>query len=725
MKYYAHTREREPESNWQLLRDHLLQTAEIAQFNCSISNYKPFAYMTALLHDLGKFQPAFQNYLKNGGRKGSVHHASWGAAYIRQLGFPELAFAIDGHHKGLPDKADLKSDVDEFIDKQNELQIAIKEFLSQVVFDLKKTDEAKIPFKDRLERELFTRYIYSILIDSDWLDTEEFCDSERSDKRSNRVLDYELFISKLDFEFNQKSKEGEINKLRNIVRDYADSKAGLSPAFYSLNLPTGMGKTLASLSWGLRHAQKNNLKRIIIVLPYINIIDQTAAVLKNIFGEEWVLEHHSGYNESIKESDDSDGNTLEISKQLATENWDYPIIVTTTVQFFESLFSNKRSKCRKIHNIAESVVIFDEVQTLEKEVVLPTIVMLKNIHKVMRTSFLFCTATQPSFEKRENFDGIENIYPLVDNCEEIFEKTRRVTYLPVNDYEEIEIIELFQLVADQDKSALCVFNTKKTALLFFRQAQGVRHWDAVYHLSTSMCPCHRKNSITAIREDLKLNTKILVVSTQLIEAGVDFDFPCVFREYAPMESIIQTAGRCNREGLMDELGKVYIFKLKESGAPNKQYRSLAQHTLDMIREKPDELYGHELFPKYYRSALNLFVDADKKDVTSSRHNFNFETVSKSYRLISNATEGLFIQNYNEESAQIMSDIRKALSRNLKITREQYRKIQQYSVQVYNHFMYKNQNLYEILPNGIHVWLGKYSMETGISDDPLTADELVI
>ena len=255
--------------------------------------------------------------------------------------------------------------------------------------------------------------LFSALTDADWLDTENHFNEAISEKRKTQEFEPLFLLERIENELLGKSKEGYINKLRNNVRNYAIAKADEKPGFYSMTLPTGMGKTLASVSWALYHAKYNNLKRIIIVLPFISIIDQTAKELKRIFGEEWVLEHHSNFNEDEETNKNIANESLQdegYTKRLATENWDYPIIVTTSVQFFESLFGNKPSRCRKVHNIAQSVVIFDEVQTLPKELVLPTLTMLKNVQKVMGTSFLFCTATQPAFEKSEGFNGIEGVY---------------------------------------------------------------------------------------------------------------------------------------------------------------------------------------------------------------------------------------------------------------------------------------------------------------------------
>ncbi|MBU3917147.1 CRISPR-associated helicase Cas3', partial [bacterium] len=518
---------------------------------------------------------------------------------------------------------------------------------------------------------------------------------------------------------NSKSKQGELNQLRNKVREYALLKAKAPKGFYSMNLPTGMGKTLASISWALNHAKEHSMKRIIIVLPFINIIDQTSQILKDIFGVEWVLEHHSGNNEDIETIEGI--NRSKSIQKLACENWDYPIVVTTTVQFFESLFSNKPSRSRKIHNIAESVVIFDEVQTLPKELIQPTLEMLNNVHKIMGVSLLFCTATLPAFESRAGFKGIDHIEPLVEHPANLFDKTRRVTYYQVNENLPINLEELALLVANRNQSVLAVFNTKKSARDFFDCAKTVSEWDAVYHLSTSMCPHHRKQTIRNIRRDLNLKLKILVSSTQLIEAGVDFDFPCVFREMAPLESIIQTAGRCNREGQMDEMGSVFIFRLIDGGIPDKLYRSSSEFAVEMISENIEGLYQHEFYKDYYQKIVNLFVDTDKRGINLLRKSFDFETVAQSYRIIDKMTESLFIRNYNNESSEIFNKLVKQEF----LSREDFRIIQQYSVQTYQNFIIDNRELISEDPPGFKVWYGGYDDYTGISVESLSADQFIV
>lgn len=702
------------------LSDHLFNVARLMEGFTENFDYQKIFKITGLLHDLGKYQPAFQKYLREGGRRGSVPHASWGAGLSKRYKQAEAAFAIDGHHKGLPDRGDLLTDVYEFEEPEHSVfDSIIAEFFREN--QLKGVDFHYSDMGLRgTDKELFIRMLFSALTDADWLDTESHFNCYISEKRKSKVIDVAYLLDKLENDLKSKSKIGYLNILRNKVRAYAISKAQSDTGFYSMTLPTGMGKTLTSISWALHHTKHNNLKRIIIVLPFISIIDQTAKELKRIFGEEWVLEHHSNFNEDEEANKDIASENIvdeAYRKRLATENWDYPIIVTTSVQFFESLFGNKPSRCRKVHNISQSVVIFDEVQTLPKELVLPTLSMLKNVQEIMGASFLFCTATQPAFEKSEQFNGIENIQPLVENPKEIFDATSRVKYHSINQYLPVSIIELSQNVIDIGNSALCIFNTKKQALLFFNEIKETFNFKT-FHLSTSMFPAHRKQVIEAIRVCLKNKEKILVASTQLIEAGVDFDFPSVYREIAPLESIIQSAGRCNREGNMTEMGAVFVFTLEGSGAPNKQYRALSEFANSLYKGNEELLYEHDFFKEYYRKALNLFVDADKKRIEEDRKNFNFRTVAEKYQLIENKTTPIFI--LCDESRNLYESIRFKPF----LSRSDYRAMQQYSVQVYDNFIKENIGKLSQEPQGYWKWNGAYNEDYGLSNNP-QLDEFIV
>jgi CRISPR-associated endonuclease/helicase Cas3 len=709
-KYLAHSENEKSEVH--LLNEHLNGASKLMDAFAGKNEYKSIFRITGHLHDFGKYQPAFQKYLREGGRRGSVPHASWGAGLSKKYNQVEAAFAIDGHHKGLPDKGDLQTDMYEFDDPEHQIFKTIRtEFFKE-----NPIKEADLIYLDTglrgTDKELFIRMLFSALTDADWLDTENHFNNSISEKRRKKVFDAEFLLDKLENELIGKSKEGYINILRNKVRSYAISKAQSETGFYSMTLPTGMGKTLTSVSWALHHAKHNNLKRIIIVLPFISIIDQTAKELKRIFGEDWVLEHHSNFNEEEednKEIADESVQDKSLTRRLATENWDYPVIVTTSVQFFESLFGNKPSRCRKVHNIAQSVVIFDEVQTLPKELVLPTLTMLKNVQKVMGSSFLFCTATQPAFEKSEGFNGIENIQSLVENPKEVFDATRRVKYLAVDDYQPISIEELVRYVFEQGDSTLCIFNTKKQALLFFNAIKDNTDYQT-FHLSTSMFPSHRKEVIGKIRDSLGKKKRILVSSTQLIEAGVDFDFPCVFREIAPLESIIQSAGRCNREGKMTEVGNVFIFAIEDSGAPSKQYRSLAEFANSLYKKNEALLYKHDFFGEYYRKVFRLFIPEDIKNIEKARLGFNFKTVAGTYHLIENKTTPIFI--LCEESSDLYERIRYKPF----LSRDDYRAMQQYSVQVYENFIKDNIGKIGKEPQGYWKWYGTYDKDYGISSN---------
>lgn len=703
----------------QLLKDHLLGTANKTMDFCCIQDMKSLFFSAGLLHDFGKYQVNFQNYLLKGGIKGSVPHARWGIFFFGQEN-PELAFVICGHHKGLQNRASLKKEFNVDQEEAHDLEEMKLYFMKEMGSTLVQMPINTMKKISTSERELLIRYLYSCLTDADWLDTERHMDSDRFSMRRAIPLQSMVLFEKVENYLRQMNRGEKINELRNAARQYALSKSSLSPGFFSMNLPTGLGKTLTSLSWALMHAEFNNQKRIIVVLPFISIIDQTAVILKSIFGDDYVLEHHSSVIEEKIFELNEDSN---YSKRLACENWDYPIIVTTTVQFFESLFSNRSSKARKIHNIAESVIIFDEVQTLKKELVLPTLDILKDMNSLLGCTFLFCTATQPAFQKNGSFNGLVNLIPLVDDPEALFKKTIRVNYSLLNNGNCIELNMLIQEIKKENRSMLIIVNTKKTAMTVFNELKRNTK-ERILFLSTDLCPADRKQKIENIRLFLEQGMKIAVVSTQLIEAGVDFDFPVVFREYAPMESLIQAAGRCNREGKMEKMGSVIIFKLSESGMPDSQYKNLAEFTMDSIKNDLSLLYSYKTYENYYRSVINLFIDADKYNICENRRKFNFEDIAENYYLIDKGTKSIFIMYYNEESENLAEEIIKRNALNIPISRDIYSKIQQYSVQVYPQFLNKNEDFIQNRSD-VLMWVGNYHDELGITGVQLTVNELII
>jgi CRISPR-associated endonuclease/helicase Cas3 len=713
MEYIAHSKN--SNGQWHYLNDHHREVAELMAGFTGNKTYAELFHLCGLAHDLGKYQKEFQRYIINGGRRGSVPHAFLGANFMRNLKHVECVFAIHGHHKGLPDRADIQTDTRDTNGwGEPESQNLEEVFLQNI--GKTKNDFLSIPTNlSHLEKEVFTRFLFSALTDADWLNTEKHFDDVSYRARVHLSLDCQYVIDKLEAEIKAKNKDGNINKLRNEVREYALSQTDLPIGFYSMGLPTGLGKTLLSITWAVRHALKNKLKRIIIVVPYLAIIDQTSKELKRIFGEEWVLEHHSGYNEH---DDNKSEKNNPHKRKLATENWDFPIIVTTTSQFFDSLFSNKPRRCRKIHNIAESVVIFDEVQNFPIHFIDPILTMLQNVSKIMETSFLFCTATLPAFEKRAKFSsGIDNIIPLVNDPANIFSKTKRVRYYPFADFEPVSIETLILGIKNVGGSTLAVFNTKKSALLAFIEAKKSGKWDKCYHLSKTMCPHHRKRIIEYIRADLKQgNLTIFVASTQLIEAGVDFDFPYVYREISPLASIIQSAGRCNREGKL-KFGEVFIFVLKDSEFPDKLYETLSSYTLEYIRNDIEKLHNYDFFTQYYADIVRLFTDVDKNKINESREKFDFATVAEKFHLIEDTSISFFIANYNVATCHFLEAIKDKEF----LSRDDYRFMQQFSVQVYSDFLESTKGQWEENKQGYYIWNGSYSEEKGICPVPEPSD----
>lgn len=717
-EFFAHSEN--PGGEKHTLKNHLISTAEIVKSFAPKKELETLFYLAGIFHDIGKYQDGFQQYLEFG--KPKTPHAAIGAFVARQFVkkyFP-LPFVIKGHHAGMPDKEVLSSAIELLEDEVHTISGIEKHFCEDFP-ELKKflNSEQNLPFNNKLLVECATRLLFSSLTDADWLDTEHHFKQELSDARTGYTLDYEMLIDSLEKRFLELPNDGQINELRTKARNEVAIQNSASLGFFSLQLPTGLGKTLTSIYWALLHARHHKLKRIIIVLPYINIIDQTAKILKEIFGKDVILEHHSGIIEEDRENDEYDesslGEDINLSKRLACENWDAPIIVTTSIQYFESLFSNRPFKCRKNHNISESVVIFDEVQTLPKHYSEPIIVMLKNINQLARTSFLFCTATQPAFAKREEFDGIETIQPLIEHPEEYFKLTQRVNYTLLSKLKEISLDKLTAKLSKESKSFLVIVNTKSVARELYQRVAQFKKLDRYYHLSTTMCPHHRKKTIANIITDLQSNNgkRITVISTQLVEAGVDFDFPCVYRAIAPLDSVIQAAGRCNRNGKLKK-GRVILFNLENHKMPDQTYKSAADLAMRMIKDDPNILHNAYSFEQYYEEFTSLFVKTDKYHITENRIKGNFKTVAENFKLIDSPTVSLFIMDYSEESKSLLKEIENSFF----ISKEHLRTLQQFSVQVYRQFLTIYSNQIEYFKNTFYIWHGSYDKDIGISPEDI-------
>lgn len=697
----------------QSMKDHSSGVGKFMREFALSESFADLYEFCGLIHDIGKYSNEFQRYIAGGDLH--VSHSIYGAMFAQDNSLMEIAFPVFGHHAGLPDNQKMRQTI---MAEYSNASVHYNDILNTWKSDCAESnhlpnDKEFWRLSDILQQELFVRMLFSSLVDADSLDTERHFQKAKFQTRASISIDSRMLIKKLQKELDGFDKETEINKLRNEVRLFAESKASLPQGFFSLTLPTGLGKTLCSVSWALHHANcHSNIKRIIIVLPFINIIDQTAEKLKSIFNDnekDYVLEHHS--NVIYLENEDKDEYN---SKLLAIENWDYPIVITTSVQFFESLFSNKRSACRKLHNIQDSIVIFDEIQTLPMSVTEPTLTMLDNLQQLCRCSILFCTATQPDFHTRDGFRGLQHIESLVENPQRVFEETRRIVYHPLHNYEEMTISELSDHVVKGKQSTLVVFNTKKKARLFFEEMRGCGDFK-LFHLSTNMCPSHRKKTICEIRTALEIKEKIVVSSTQLIEAGVDMDFPSVYRELAPLESIIQSAGRCNREGKMTDIdgnqikGDVYLFALTESGQPSKQYRSWSEFANLLYRGSEEKLYTHDFYSEYYRKLSENLVNTDKYKITEDRKSLNYQTVADKYKIIEKSTQPIFVYKYSEKSLELYHRLKFKDF----LTRQERQEVAQYCVQVYDKFREDNDSLIRDEQNGLSIWYGSYDQAFGL------------
>lgn len=590
-----------------------------------------------LLHDKGKEKKAFQQHiLKESGKEplikvdGDYRHAYVGALIAKQLFpkcYPLMINALMGHHRGLYDDGDMKE--------------VLKQQMPDDVTIEKVRADLEIP---RLEKSKdihhLERMLYSCLVDADFLDTEAFMQPEQSRFRgkydSLSILEEKLeaYLGGL----KKNAHDTEVNRIRNEVQNWCIEESANPSGFYSLTVPTGGGKTLASILWAIKHAIKNDLKRVIIAIPYTSIITQTASVLRNIFGVENVLEHHSNVDHTA-----FDDKELSQTLKLATENWDYPIIVTTNVQLFESLFSNKPSDCRKLHNIAKSVLILDEVQTLPIEFLGPIIDTFDTLKRVFGVSILFTTASQPQLKGKiqgtnpmVTIEGLSEIHEIVPRRANLHDRLRRVEL----EFEESRknYDEIGEELS-QHPRVLCIVNTRKDAKEIYSRLPK----DGIcLHLSRMMCPDHVMETIDRIKSALKdpSNTIIRVVATQLIEAGVDIDFPFVFRQEAGLDSILQAAGRCNREGKL-EMGKAFVFGFQKPLPPGFMTQT---NNARIGMGKDHDWFSPEAMEAYFRqlySRVDSFDKASIKDLLY-KPEMQFETAASEFQLIDDNTTAVIV-----------------------------------------------------------------------------------
>lgn len=691
-EYYAHSLEGRPQKEWQRLEEHLRNVAQLARQSADPFGGGDWAFIAGFLHDIGKCSQEFQNMLiktadnntNTETKIGHPDHSSAGAQKANQLyanGFGKLlAYAIAGHHSGLLDgksnEACLADRLKKVIPEHSSCLNSLLEFntnIGSLPFTPAKGNNERIAF----QLQLFIRILFSCLVDADFLDTEAFMSKNNSLLRGNypEISEMEYKLNKKLNKLSSEAPDTPVNRYRKEILQQCIDAADNLPGLFSLTVPTGGGKTFSSIAFAIKHALKYGMKRIIYVIPYTSIIEQNADIFREVFGNNTVLEHHS----NIEISEDN------YKSQLAIENWDAPLTVTTNVQFFESLFHNRISKCRKIHNIANSVIILDEAQMLPIPLLKPCIEVLRELTNSYKTTIILCTATQPALLKNEEFvNGLENVREIISNPVELYNNFKRVEIirLPEEKHQNIADIEISKMIIEH-KQVLCVVNTRRHARELYEQIDDK---EGLYHLSALMCPVHRSEVIKEIKDILKSSKKCRVISTQLIEAGVDIDFPVVFRSAAGIDSIAQSAGRCNREGKLSK-GKVFIFYPEK--VPPVGYLRQGVDEANAIIRKYDDLLSIEAVNEYF---LNLYwINEDKLDKEKilekllegvNTLDFPFREIAKQFKIIDSDMESIIIP-YNDEAKEIIKQLRYA-----KFTNNLARRSQRFSVQVYPQILKK-------------------------------------
>ncbi len=687
-QYYAHSHPDFPNDpgKWQKLEDHLRATAELARQFAEPFRSGDWAENAGWLHDLGKATNAFQGYLaRSNGLDDSEYdadgsqsnHASAGAALAEEkLGVCVgriLAYLSAGHHAGLPDwyTADTGNAALPIRLAEGRKNLAyIRSFADRMMSEL---HPAKRP-PDLVTKpeyfHLWVRMLFSCLVDADYLDTEQFMEPE---KAAGRGVYPELaklaqrFFPALD-ELERNARKTSVNVIRAEIRQACEWAAELPRGLFSLTVPTGGGKTLSAMAFALRHALKHGHQRVIYVIPYTSIIEQTAQTLAKYFGGENVVEHHSNLAPQ-RESPRA---------QLASENWDAPIIVTTNVQFFESLYAAKSGRCRKLHNIVNSVVILDEAQLLPPTLLAPCVESMNQLARNFGVSLLLATATQPSLSfLPEPCLSLMRTKEIIPQGMNLYERLKRVEYVFPPDLsakrEWSEIAALLQ----QHERVLCVVNTRRDCHDLFKLMP-----EGTIHLSALMCGEHRSHVITEIKQRLEDELPIRVISTQLVEAGVDIDFPVVYRALAGLDSIAQAAGRCNREGSLNasgQVGEVNVF-VPPKPAPrglllkgeNKTRELCALPGFDPHRPDTYSRYFSLFYAAVNDTGADWLKDRLVKDVNPGLF-FQFRTAGQEFKIIDDQAQRPVFVRYGK-SAKWLDELRK-----IGPTRQNMRALQRYVV----------------------------------------------
>jgi len=689
---------------------HLSRVSERTARYAARFNAQEEAAIVGLLHDLGKYGELFQRRLD--GLEHGIDHWTPGAwACLMRYGVQGIAaaLAIQGHHIGLQSLSDdalhkmSLAKLAEYHPRNLILSAQDHELLLRRL----QSDGLEIPpppestvYRREIHSEPATllldiRMLFSALVDADFIETEAHFDAGGPDAPSYRSPGPELdpiraedclrtYLQSLS---NESKAPDHVRQLRDDLRAACLDAAERAPGVFTLTAPTGAGKTLSMLTFALRHARLNGLRRIVVVLPYLSIIDQTVAVYQKALapliaeGLNYIIEDHSlARVPSESESDD------EKHARLLAENWDAPIVITTSVQMLESLMSNRSSRCRKLHRLAQSVVLFDEVQSLPLGLAVPTLATLSRLSARYDTTVVFSTATQPAFDhlnesvKQYCVTGWQPREIVPDDLR-LFDRARRTVVRWPQDRERREWAELTEELL-QHRQVLCICNLRRHALALHDEFSK-RGAGGLFHLSTSMCPAHRRAVLEEVRRRIRpeVNEPCALVSTQCVEAGVDIDFPVVYRALAPLDAVAQAAGRCNREGRAD-LGEVRVFVPDDDQRPypDASYQQAAKTTESLLRENEGELDIHDpaVFSRYYRTLYNLRNLADERGALAQAIlRRDFVEVARLYRLIEQSTVNVLVPYdraaFDELATQVLAE---------GINREWIAKARPYSIGIY-------------------------------------------
>ncbi len=678
---------KEENKKWQIhsLQEHLEGVAELSVKFADRFGLEKLASIQGLTHDAGKASDDFQQ--KIAGKSGydpdahvsaAVDHSTAGAQFVVEKygeGAKPLAYSIMGHHGGLPNGYD---ENDSCLKKRLGKEVAeYKTNLPNVNLPDSILPSDYLPKKSQKspEAHFLIRMLYSALTDADFLDTERFMSPEKESLRNDDTVSFLQLKELLDKDLLEYTDRSGINGIRAEILNWCRKTANLSQGIYSLTVPTGGGKTKSSVSFAIEHCIKHNLRRIIYVIPYTSIISQNAGVFREIFGENNVLEHHSNLEPKYENA----------RNRLLCENWAAPIVVTTNIQFFESFYSNRSSSCRKLHNVADSVIIFDEAQMLPTEFLKPCMEIINELVDNYGCTAVLCTATQPTLNKERFLKDsvLRNVTEIIPEPEALYQSLKRVEVEYLNEPLSNEDIStrVFPL-----RQVLIIVNTRKDAREIFQfLLQNHQDNGSIFHLSTFMCPKHREQTLKIIRKRLSQNIPCKVVSTQLIEAGVDIDFPVVYRAVAGLDSIAQAAGRCNREGKL-EYGKVLVFKGENPPPPGhlRQSAESGEKTLQSFQNDPlclDAITSY--FDDFFWKRAGIH-GMDKKNIVDRLNvhpneidKIPFKDVAKDFSIINQPTKAIIIPF--EHEGELLVD--KLQDKDYFPNRDDFKKAQRLSVQI--------------------------------------------